>query len=140
MPADGAMPKVSVSEAIKIVQSRRGGGNGATRLRMSGGGTVADRRSEGMRYREKIFGGRIAHMSDEEVSEEFYKSISAAVNRAKDEMVTKGWSRQDGRMIPPGYGTCAQIILSPRVEAEADAGACPHCGERFGLTFEAPSA
>ena len=30
MPADGAMPKVSVSEAIKIVQSRRRGEGGAT--------------------------------------------------------------------------------------------------------------
>ena len=151
MPADGAVPKVSVSEAIKIVQLRP-----STRLRMSGEGgpgTAADCRSEGMRYREEVFGGRIAHMNEEEVSEEFYKSISAAVNRKKDEMIADGWSRQGGHMIPPGYGILANVRLrplqlppeaagatfSPITEEGAETGDCPHCRAPIGLTFAAPS-
>jgi len=95
MPADGAMPKVTVSEAIKIVQSRRGGGSGAARPRTSGS-----------KHQDPYFDGwEEDHAEHQAAIERIMGRIERLRERQDREKEEAGWTRCDvhDTWVPPGW-------------------------------------
>ena len=142
MAADGAMPKVTVSEAIKIVQSRP-----STRLRMSGGKKHAD----------PFFDGWEEDAAEHDAAmERIVGKLERLGEREDAKKAEAGWTRchVHDTWVPPGWGILAKVRLrplqlppeaadatfSPSVDEVEEARPCPHCEERIGLTFGAPSA
>ena len=112
MPADGAMPKVTVSEAIKIVQSP------STRLRMSGGASRAGagsgrsggnstRTGGGKRHADPFFDGWEEDAAEHDAAmERIVGKLERLGEREDARKAEAGWTRCEiyNAWVPPGWG------------------------------------
>lgn len=102
MPADGAMPKVTVSEAIKIVQSP------STRLRMSGGASRAGAgaSARGKKHADPFFDGWEEDAAEHEAAmERIVGKLERLGAREDAKKAEAGWVRCEiyDAWVPPGW-------------------------------------
>lgn len=84
MPADGAMPKVTVSEAIKIVQSRGGRAGAGKQLTWEEESAIGEAEVEAAR-------------------ENIVRKLKRLHDRYRVEKLAEGWNEDGDYLIPPGW-------------------------------------